>query len=490
MRGVGNLHEYPSRCARCVALLLILSTAGACSSRKRSADVDAGPAADANGADVTPDVPRGDCRNGMQDGDESGVDCGGSCPRCPTGDPCRSGADCVSGVCGTDGRCAVPTCEDDVQNGAETDVDCGGGRCPPCEAGAGCAMPEDCRSGLCMGNRCLPSACTDGTRNGTETGTDCGGGGCPPCPEGQGCRSAEDCTSRVCTDGTCRAPACTDRIRNGSESDVDCGGDGPCPRCIAGRRCRTTSDCESGVCSSVTGTCSPPNCTDRMRNGMETDVDCGGGGRCPRCPDGRACMAGSDCESGSCRDGTCVAPDCADGVRNGGESDVDCGGMTRCPRCRDRRRCSAPSDCMSDVCMDGRCGTDPTCHWGLIAQERQFEDMTIQGLFTDRGMTFEVLNNNGMTGTHSSSPDTLARFDAIVLHKHDRTLSMTERDALTAFVMGGGRLLVTGYDSLANPSDPLLAELVDCTGAGLDHFNTMCTVVDVSHPVLMGPVAS
>jgi hypothetical protein len=37
----------------------------------------------------------------------------------------------VSGVCNTSHQCAVPACDDNVQNGSETGVDCGG-VCPPC----------------------------------------------------------------------------------------------------------------------------------------------------------------------------------------------------------------------------------------------------------------------------------------------------------------------------------------------------------------------
>lgn len=40
------------------------------------------------------------CGNGRQDGDETGVDCGGSCPtRCGTGQGCQGDGDCQSGVC-------------------------------------------------------------------------------------------------------------------------------------------------------------------------------------------------------------------------------------------------------------------------------------------------------------------------------------------------------------------------------------------------------
>ena len=44
---------------------------------------------------------------------------------------------------------------------------------------------------------------------------------------------------------------------------------------------------------------------------------------------------------------------CFDGVRNGPESDVDCGGD--CPACERGDRCTAPRDCYSGRCAEGFC---------------------------------------------------------------------------------------------------------------------------------------
>ncbi|KAH8739746.1 gigantic extracellular protein [Cryptosporidium ryanae] len=54
-------------------------------------------------------------------------------------------------------RCSPPTCDDGIQNGDESGIDCGGS----CE--------NHCRS------------CFDGVKNGDETGVDCGGTDCRPC---------------------------------------------------------------------------------------------------------------------------------------------------------------------------------------------------------------------------------------------------------------------------------------------------------------------
>jgi hypothetical protein len=51
----------------------------------------------------------------------------------------------------------------------------------------------------------------------------------------------------------------------------------------------------------------PPTCSDGVKNGNETDVDCGGATTCGRCANGRTCGAATDCTSGICTGGTCRA---------------------------------------------------------------------------------------------------------------------------------------------------------------------------------------
>jgi hypothetical protein len=70
--------------------------------------------------------------DGVWNDNETGIDCGGPpiCPRCPTGQGCKVGSDCESGVCWA-GTCEPPKCTDGIKNGDEDDWDCGG-TCPPC----------------------------------------------------------------------------------------------------------------------------------------------------------------------------------------------------------------------------------------------------------------------------------------------------------------------------------------------------------------------
>jgi hypothetical protein len=74
------------------------------------------------------------------------------------------------------------SCTDGVMNGQETDVDCGGPTCSGCTDGKICSLAVDCTSNVCTSNRCQPIvSCTDSIQNQDETGVDCGGTICDAC---------------------------------------------------------------------------------------------------------------------------------------------------------------------------------------------------------------------------------------------------------------------------------------------------------------------
>lgn len=94
------------------------------------------------------------CRDGIHNGSETDLDCGGPCLRCQPGRHCNDRMDCQSGICQS-GTCAAPTCHDGVKNGSETDDDCGGGSCSPCPSGHFCLTSSDCKSARCaLDGRC------------------------------------------------------------------------------------------------------------------------------------------------------------------------------------------------------------------------------------------------------------------------------------------------------------------------------------------------
>lgn len=85
----------------------------------------------------------------------------------------------------------VESCLNDVLDGAETDVDCGGPVCLPCPAAGRCEQADDCESGVCDDGFCSPPACDDQVLNGSETDIDCGGADCAACPEVCDCAVSE-----------------------------------------------------------------------------------------------------------------------------------------------------------------------------------------------------------------------------------------------------------------------------------------------------------
>ena len=141
------------------------------------------------------------CSDSVFNGDETDIDCGGSCPlKCGTGNSCIGSTDCISGVCTSD-ICQAPTCADGVLNGDESDLDCGGS-CPgKCADGNGCTGSTDCISGVCTSDVCQIPTCTDGVLNGDESYVDCGGAVCPncvACNDNRDCSAEESCVENIC----------------------------------------------------------------------------------------------------------------------------------------------------------------------------------------------------------------------------------------------------------------------------------------------------
>jgi hypothetical protein len=174
------------------------------------------------------------------------------------------------------GGMATGVCETNTM-GTPVCVQCGGAATSMCTA----PTPK------CWQNTCVASDCGDGAKSGSETDIDCGGTHCIPCAGGKACMVSTDCQSNICLNLMCIGVSCTDGFQDGPETDVDCGGS--CPSvCANGKKCAFPSDCKSGVCMPTDGgpnTCQAPTCTDGVKNGTETGIDCSnGGGPCPPCP--------------------------------------------------------------------------------------------------------------------------------------------------------------------------------------------------------------
>ena len=85
------------------------------------------------------------CSNGKLDSVETDVDCGnGMCGGCGVGRHCKTNGDCASGFCNVDSLACVATfCEDGVRDGNEEKIDCGGS-CKPCVV----RPPPHCTTGM------------------------------------------------------------------------------------------------------------------------------------------------------------------------------------------------------------------------------------------------------------------------------------------------------------------------------------------------------
>jgi hypothetical protein len=188
---------------------------------------------------------------------------------------------------------------------------------------------------------------TGGSGGSSSTGT--GGTACTPMT----CVLLAKTCGGPFSDGCLGMLNCNDGIQDGTETDVDCGGDPThcATRCPIGMKCLVDGDCASSACTATTLVCVASQCTDGHKDGMETDVDCGGG-TCPACALGHTCLVDTDCATNACDANTniCVANQCADHRQDGMETDVDCGGGV-CLVCAAGQKCLVNADCASNNCI-------------------------------------------------------------------------------------------------------------------------------------------
>lgn len=316
------------------------------------------------------------CENEAQDGEETGVDCGGGCEGCPFGQPCVLPTDCDSGVCDDTNHCAAPRCDDGVRNGGELDRDCGGSFCDGCPINSPCEVAADCKSALC-----LPDSKTCGI-NCLGSSRECDGNHEDPC-ETNVLTSADNCgecdhecefpnATTMCVSGTCQINGCaepwwqcnTDNLdgceTNLSNDPMNCGG--------CSMECAAVNGTPKCVDSECDIDCSPgfDNCDRLAGNGCETPLDddvenCGGcdevcpfdDGETPNCVDGRCGVTRCDDGLGDCdADGDCET-DLTDDVDNCGRCGGPCVASRGSVACEDRRCVVVRCEDGWDNCNDG-----------------------------------------------------------------------------------------------------------------------------------------
>jgi len=237
------------------------------------------------------------CANGMQDGDETGVDCGGSCPNKCLGSACTMGTDCPSGFC-ADGVCCDTACDASSEcmacNVPGKEGTCSavskGMQDPDTCAGADQVCDGTCKSAggkklvgeLCLGNNdCYNNRCIAGNICGLSKGEPC----------------SEDyvCANKLCENNVC----------------VECTMDAQC----ASGMCDTNSKaCKIPLGEPCTGTAVPPcsagSCTGKICH-LADGAMCAASGECigfcdPGTNQCAACMSDNDCGAGKCNGGACL----------------------------------------------------------------------------------------------------------------------------------------------------------------------------------------
>lgn len=330
---------------------------------------------------------------------------------------CTRGEDCESGICDTAmGTCAPARCDDDVRNGSETDVDCGGSACPACGNGGTCERPADCQSGTCNQRTCAPPGCGDGVVQGDEDCDDTGASAAcdadctlPVCGDGvinaaagEACDTADGmCCSTTCTDLVAAGTVC--RVAAAACDDVEvCDGvNAPCPPDALqpqGSLCRAVAgDCDvAEQCDGMNTDCPPdalqPQGTVCRAGARDCDAAEQCDGAVASCPADAAAVDGSACDDCSAGPGlcdVCTAGECPNLCGNGvidREVGEECDGSqdASCPgHCDQSCACAFPPTCLAyktavPALPDGRYTIDPDGAGGLEPFEVPC-DMTTDG---------------------------------------------------------------------------------------------------------------
>jgi hypothetical protein len=247
----------------------------------------------ANGTAVTAQTPS-DCKKDVCDGMGNVVSQNDDLDTpADEGNPC-TGETCSAGVPGHPAKAINTLCPGGFCSAAAT--------CVQCNAPAQCLGSDtDCHVRTCVGNTCGVSNTPVGTATSAQTPGDCkedqcdGSGGVVtvnkdtdlPLDDGN------PCTGEACANGTAGHPPKVVNSPCNQGNGAYCDGAGTCVGCTQ------NSQCASMVCAPATHTCAAPSCGDGVKNGTETDVDCGG--TCStKCASGQGCAAHADCATGAC----------------------------------------------------------------------------------------------------------------------------------------------------------------------------------------------
>lgn len=240
-----------------------------------------------------------------------------------------------------------------------------------------CNNPGDCPDTPCVNGSCVMGMCEfvnqpQGHDAGDPTNGDCKRNSCDgmgnivevndngDTPPGDG----NPCTTATCDNGV--PMTVNDPVGSDCNNGDHCNDMAMCVECIVDGDCNdgTNPSCFQENCIS---------CSDGMKNGDETDIDCGGT-HCKKCQ-GEACADGMECDSSFCADGVCCDTSCTGACKSCGIdatkgtcTDIPLGMTDNAPVCGGNNVCNGNGlcklmngqDCTNNMdCASDNCAGNP-----------------------------------------------------------------------------------------------------------------------------------
>lgn len=135
------------------------------------------------------------------------------------------------------------------------------------------------------------------------------------------------------------------------------------------------------------------------------------------------------------------------------------------------------------------------CDIALISDGAELDNPVFLTALTGMGITYTVFNDNdldvGGDVAYTDDPAFLAPWEIIIWYQSGyngsgRAITQAEHDAVAAWLAAGGKLVVTGYDVIGSPDDPLMAALIRSSSFG-DYTSGYYSDVVMAHPITNGP---
>jgi plastocyanin len=295
--GVAQVCDAAGACTGCLTALTCPGTDNECQTRTCTASVcgfnfaASGTAANAQTA--------GDCKKNQCDG------AGAIVPATDDTDVPVDGNACSNDVCTAGVPSHTPTASGSACAQMGGTLCNGNSVCVECLVASTCGgVDADCKARTCTAGVCGFANTPVGTVTTAQSAGDCkenqcdGNGSSAPVAKNTDLPADDgnQCTGEICTAGVPSHPPTASGTACNQMSGAFCDGASVCVECVA------NANCASGVCTN--NACAAPSCTDAVKNGAETGVDCGGG-ICPSCGLNSACAVASDCASGVCTNNVC-----------------------------------------------------------------------------------------------------------------------------------------------------------------------------------------